>query len=199
MPYGDSHTRSYPDTQLSGASVDTARAADNFQIGPYGPVELCRVEAWMATNCPLDKVYLEIYENDCDCPENKIYTIDITDDVDLRLSGMDYDYSVDLRLDDNQRPLLELLVFSRLSLINSLIDYRAYATLRLDVGKRRWQVDVGTWKGEVDGGKTRSATVRFLNPLSETADIEFALGVDDSDLYDTVTIFSVFLYFYGGV
>jgi len=123
---------------------------------------------------------------------------DVTDKVTIGVSGMAYDYSVNLKLDDNRR-LLDLLSFSRLSLINSLIDYRAYATLGLDVGKRRWQVDVGTWKGEVDSGATRSATVRFLNPLSETADIEFALGMDDSDLYGTVTIFSVFLYFYGGV
>jgi len=123
---------------------------------------------------------------------------DVTDKVTIGVSGMGYDYSVNLKLDDN-RPLLDLLSFSRLSLINSLIDYRAYATLGLDVGKSRWQVDVGTWKGEVDSGVTRSATVRFLNPLSETADIEFALGMDDSDLYGTVTIFSVFLYFYGGV
>lgn len=123
---------------------------------------------------------------------------DITDKVTLGLSGMDYDYSVNLRLDNN-RGLLDLLSFSRLSLINSLIDYRAYATLGLDVGERHWQVDVGTWKGEVDGGKTRSATVRFLNPLGETADIEFALGLDDSELYGNVTFFSVFLYFYGGV
>ena len=123
---------------------------------------------------------------------------DITDSVTIGLSGTDYDYSVNLKLDDN-RGLLDLLSFSRLSLINSLIDYRVHATLGLDVGERHWQVDVGTWKGEVDGGTTRSATVRFLNPLSRTADIEFALGMDDSDLYGTVTIFSVFLYFYGGV
>lgn len=123
---------------------------------------------------------------------------DITDTVTFGLSGMDYDYSVNLRLADNRR-LLDLLSFSRLSLINSLIDYRAYATLGMDVGKRRWQLDVGTWKGEADGGTTQSATVRYLSPLSETADLEFALGADDSDLYGTVTFFSVFLYFYGGI
>lgn len=123
---------------------------------------------------------------------------DLTDAVAFGLSGMDYDYSINLKLDDN-RGLLDLLLFSRLSLINSLIDYRAYATVGVDIGKRHWQVDVGTWKGEVDGGTTRSATVRFLSPLGETSDIEFALGMDDSDLYGSVTIFSVFLYFYGGV
>lgn len=123
---------------------------------------------------------------------------DITDSVNFGLSGMDYDYDVNLRLDNN-RGLLDLLSFSRLSLINSLIDYRASATLGVELGQRHLQFDVGTWKGEVDGGTTQSATIRFLNPLGDRADIEFALGVDDSELYGNVTFFSVFLYFYGGI
>lgn len=122
---------------------------------------------------------------------------DVTDSVSLGLSGMDYDYDVNLRL-DSSRGLLELLSFSRLSLINSLVDYRAYATLGLDAGESHWRLDVGTWKGEVDGGTTRSATISFLNPLGEKADVEFSLGIDDSELYGNVTFFSVFLYFYGG-
>ena len=122
--------------------------------------------------------------------------IDITDTVDFGVSGMDYDYSVNLRLDDNSR-LLQFLAFSRLSLINSLVDYRAYATFGVDVGNRRWELDFGKWKGEVDGGTTTSTTLRFLNPLGDAADIEFALGYDDSDIYGDVTFFSVFLYFYG--
>ncbi len=122
--------------------------------------------------------------------------VEITDTASFLLSAMDYDYDVNLRLDSN-RPLLQLLTFSRLSLINSLVDYRATATLGLDVGKRRWSLDIGTWKGEVDGGTTRTATVRFLNPISDRSDVEFALGVDDSDLYGNVTFFSVFLFFYG--
>ena len=123
---------------------------------------------------------------------------DITDDVDLRLSGMDYDYSIDLRLDDTQRPLLELLVFSRLSLINSLVDYRASASLGVDFGDHRVEFDVGKSKGEVDGGETISTTLRFLNPIGNRADIEFALGRDDSDLYGDVTFLSIFVFFYGG-
>ena len=122
---------------------------------------------------------------------------DITDKLSIGLYGMDYDYSVNLRLDSN-RGLLDLLAFSRLSLINSLVDYQAHATLALDVGDRRWELDIGTWKGEVDGGTTRSATVSLLNPLGNNADLELALGVDDSELYGNVTFFSVFLFFYGG-
>lgn len=123
--------------------------------------------------------------------------VEITDSVSFGLSGMDYNYDVNLKL-DGSRPLLQLLSFSRLSLINSLVDYRAAATLGLDAGKRHWQLNVGTWKGEVDGSITRSATVSLLNPLGDNSDIEFALGVDDSELYGNVTFFSVFLFFYGG-
>ena len=122
---------------------------------------------------------------------------DLSDTVSLGLRGMDYDYSVNLRLTDN-RPILQLLTFSRLSLINSLVDYRASAALNLDVGKSRWQFDVGRFKGEVDGGNTTSATLRFMTPLGKNSDIELGLGVDDSDLYGDVTFFSVYIFFYGG-
>ena len=121
---------------------------------------------------------------------------DLSDTVSVGLRGMDYDYSVDLRLTDN-RPILQLLTFSRLSLINSLVDYRANASLNLEAGKSRWQFDVGTFKGEVDGGNTTSVTVRFMTPLGQSSDIEFGLGVDDSDLYGDVTFFSVYIFFYG--
>ncbi|MGI9235406.1 MAG: hypothetical protein ACR2RD_17370 [Woeseiaceae bacterium] len=123
--------------------------------------------------------------------------IDITDAVNIGLSGISYDYDVNLKLDSN-RPLLQLLSFSRFSLINSLVDNRATASLAVDVGERSWQFAVATWKGEVDGGRTKSATVRFLTPMNDRSDIEFALGVDDSELYGNVTFFSVFLFFYGG-
>lgn len=122
---------------------------------------------------------------------------DVTEKVSLGLYGMDYDYRVNLRLDSN-RGLLDLLSFSRLSLINSLVDYRAGMTLGLEAGKQRWGFDLSSWKGEVDGGTTRSATVRLLTPLGKSSDIEFSLGVDDSDLYGNATFLSVFLYFYGG-
>jgi hypothetical protein len=63
--------------QLKGATIDTARAVDNFQITPHTRVEVCRVEAWFATNCPLEKIFFEIYNNLCNMPSNKIYTYDV--------------------------------------------------------------------------------------------------------------------------
>lgn len=122
---------------------------------------------------------------------------DVSDVVSISLNGMAYDYSVDLNLDNNRR-ILELLSFSRFSLINSLVDHRGFAALDVEVGERRWQFELGTWKGAVDGATTNSATVRLLTPLGDKADIEFGLGLDDSELYGSVTFFSVFLFFYGG-
>lgn len=122
---------------------------------------------------------------------------ELSDATSLSLSGMAYDYSVNLSLDRN-RIILELLSFSRLGLINSLVDHRAFAVLGVDAGEQRWQFEVATWKGAVDGLSTRSASVRFLTPLGEQTDIELGLGFDDSELYGSVTFFSVFLYFYGG-
>ena len=104
---------------------------------------------------------------------------------------------MDLRVDSN-RPILDLLSFSRLSLINRLVDHRAFVVLGVDADQQRWQFELGTWKGAVDGGVSRSATIRFLTPMGDASDIELGLGVDDSELYGQVTFFSVFLYFYGG-
>jgi hypothetical protein len=121
---------------------------------------------------------------------------DLGDKASLGVSGMHYDYNVNLRLAPNQG-IVDLLSVSRLSLINSLIDYRANVRLGIDAGDKRWSVDVATWEGSVDGSKTVSTTLSFLAPLGKKNDIEFSLGVDDSDTYGSVTLFSVFLFFYG--
>lgn len=116
--------------------------------------------------------------------------------VDLTVSGMKYDYNVNLGLAAN-RPIVDFLSVTRLSVLNSLIDYRARAAVGVDVGDRRWTLDYATWKGEVDGRVTESLTLRFLTPMGQKSDIEFGLGVDHSDDFGSVTLFSVFLYFYG--
>ena len=122
---------------------------------------------------------------------------DLGADADLSLSGIVYDYSVDLRLDGN-RGLLRLLNVSRLSLINSLVDYRASVGIGIDRGLSRWQLDLSAWRGAVDRSDTRSATLSFTTPLSPRSDIEVGLGYDDSELYGDAVFLSAFLYFYGG-
>lgn len=122
--------------------------------------------------------------------------VELGSSADLSITGMRYEYNVNLRFDQN-RGIARLLNASRLSLINSLVDHRASVGLGLDRGAQRWELVLSGSQGAVDGNHTRSATVRFLMPLSERSDIEFGLGYDDSDLYGDVTFFSVFLYFYG--
>ncbi len=53
------------------------RAVDNFQIPPGDPLEICRVEAWMATNC--GEAFMEIYENLCDSPTGSPIVLDKPD------------------------------------------------------------------------------------------------------------------------
>ncbi len=114
----------------------------------------------------------------------------------LRLKGMSYDYSVPFRPVENV-DAARLLSVSRLSLINSLVDYRANVTLGIDQGLKRWEIDFATWEDVIAGSRTDSLTLRFLTPMTDQTDIEFGLGYDDSDLYGDVAFFSVYLFFYG--
>lgn len=122
--------------------------------------------------------------------------LDLTDKVDVRMKGIAYDYSVNLRLDPN-RDIVNVISVSRLSLINSLVDYRANVGLGIDFGLRRLEFDIAQWEGAVAGARTNSYSLRFLTPVGERNDIEFGIGYDDSDTYGEVTVFSVYLYFYG--
>lgn len=123
--------------------------------------------------------------------------LELSDSVDVRLGGMGYDYSLNLRLDPN-RDIVNLISVTRLSLINTLVDYRANAILGVDVGLKRLEFEVAQWEGAVVGSRTNSYSVRFLAPVGRRNDIEFELGYDDSENYGEVAVFSVFMYFYGG-
>jgi hypothetical protein len=123
--------------------------------------------------------------------------LDLSESVDVRLKGMSYDYSVNLRLDPN-RDIVDLISVTRLSLINTLVDYRASLSLGFDFGLKRLEFETAQWEGAVAGSRTNSYSVRFLTPIGNRNDIEFGLGYDDSENYGEVTVFSVFLYFYGG-
>jgi hypothetical protein len=119
------------------------------------------------------------------------------DNVMLRFSGMKYDYSVNFRPVRNQ-DVIDLLSVSRLSLINSLVDSRALVALAANKGMKRWELDLATSKSALVGDRTNSLTLRYLQPVSDTSDIEFSLGYDESELYGSATFFSLYLYFYGG-
>lgn len=53
-----------------------ASAADNFQIAPsHSSVEICRIEAYLATNCDPTRVFAEILSNSCNLPNAVLYTL----------------------------------------------------------------------------------------------------------------------------
>ena len=120
----------------------------------------------------------------------------LSENTSLHLKGMHYDYSIPFRPVENV-DAARLLTVSRLSLINTLVDYRASASLGVDHGLKRWEIDFTTWEGVIDRSRTNSATLRYLMPMSDKTDIEFGLGYDDSELYGDVVFFSLYLYFYG--
>ena len=123
--------------------------------------------------------------------------IQFSDRITVRLSGMHYGYSRDIRIQP-EIDVLRFLSASRLSLINSLIDYRINAGMEFRFGLRSIDVSAGSWKTAVDQGKVDSYTIGFLTPMSDRTDIEFRLSFDDSESFGNTTALTVYLYYFGG-
>ncbi len=115
----------------------------------------------------------------------------------FRLSGMFYEYSRDIRIQPDI-DALRFLSASRLSLINSLLDYRLNAGVEYRFGLRSVDFSVGRWKTAVDQGKVDSYTIGFLTPVTDRTDIEFRLSFDDSENFGNTTALTVYLYYFGG-
>ena len=123
--------------------------------------------------------------------------IQFSDRITVRLSGMHYGYSRDIRIQP-EIDVLRFLSASRLSLINSLIDYRITAGAEFRFGLRSIDVSAGSWKTAVDQSKVDSYTIGFLTPMSDRTDIEFRLSFDDSESFGNTTALTVYLYYFGG-
>ncbi len=123
--------------------------------------------------------------------------IQFGDRTTIRLSGMSYDYSRDIRIQP-EIDTLRFLSASRLSLMNSLIDYRINAGLEFRFGLRSVDLSVGRWKTAVDQSKVDSYTIGFVTPMTDRTDIEFRLSFDDSDNFGNTTALTVYLYYFGG-
>ena len=122
---------------------------------------------------------------------------DATDAVSLRGRAMTYEYSRDFEFGDAAR-VADLLTFSRLSVLTSLVDWRISAGVDVDIGRRQLSFNLSRWQGVVDDSDNVGATIAFLTPLTRRTDLELSLGYDDSDRYGDVTFLSAYLYFYGG-
>ena len=110
-------------------------------------------------------------------------------------SGMDYDYSRNIRIQPNV-DTLRFFGRSRLSLVNSLVDFRASAGLEISFGLRSLDFRFARWRTEVDRGDIDSYGIGFLMPAGDAADIELRLAYDDSENFGGATVFSFFLYLF---
>lgn len=122
-------------------------------------------------------------------------SLPIGERVRLYASGMDYEYSRNIRLQPNV-DTLRLFSLSRLSIVNSLVDFRASAGLELAFGRRSLDLRVARWRTEVDRGEITSFGAGFLTPVSGAADVEIRLAYDDSENFGGATVLSFFLYLY---
>jgi len=117
--------------------------------------------------------------------------------VSLHLGGMQYDYSRNIRIQQDIDSL-RFLSSSRLSMINSLIDHRVNAGLEFKFGLRSIDLTAGSWQTAVDGRKVNSFSLGFLTPLSDRTDMEFRFSYDDSENFGNTTALSVYLFYFGG-
>jgi len=118
-----------------------------------------------------------------------------SDRTSVYLGGMNYDYSRRIGLQP-ETDRLRFLAISRISLMNSLIDYRVSGGVEIEFGERRMDLRYSHWKTAVFKGQVDSLGVGWLTPMGNSADIEFRLAVDDSDEFGRATVFSIFLYLY---
>ncbi len=119
------------------------------------------------------------------------------EDSSVHLGGVAYNYSRNIRIQQDI-DALQFLSFSRLSMINSLIDHRLNAGVEFEFGLRSLDFTVGSWQTAVDGGRVDSYSVGFLTPMSDRTDVELRFSFDNSENFGHTTSVSVYLYYFGG-
>ena len=112
------------------------------------------------------------------------------------VSGMGYDYSQDIRLQP-QIDLLRFLSSSRLSLMNSLVDYRVSGGVEFLFGQRAVDLTFSNWQTAIDGGKVRSVSIGFLTPSGPANDLELRVALDESENFGSTFALAVSFYFFG--
>ena len=122
-------------------------------------------------------------------PVNELYRVYI--------NGMDFDYSRNIRIQPNvDVATLRFFSLSRLSIVNSLVDFRASAGIERSFGLRSLDFRFSRWRTEVDRGDINSYSMGFLTPVANAADMEFRLAYDDSENFGGAVVFSVFMYLF---
>ena len=121
----------------------------------------------------------------------------VSENTSLRLDGIVYDYSRDIRLQPDI-DALRVLSFSRLSMFNSLIDHRVDMGVEFRKGLRSIDLTAGSWQTAVDGGRVDSFSIGYLAPINDRTDGEIRFSFDDSENFGQTMAISVYVYFFGG-
>lgn len=123
--------------------------------------------------------------------------LNVSDTVTVYASGMEYDYSVPLQVQESDR-IRRLILISRLSVLSSLVDWRVSGGIDIEVGEKVLGLDLSRWEGAVTGSSNDSVTLRFLTPVSKRVDMELSLGIDESEIFGDASIAGIRFYYYGG-
>lgn len=121
----------------------------------------------------------------------------MSDNISVFLNGMQYEYSRDISIEPRV-DLLNILSFSRLSVMNSLLDYRVSGGFEYRFGLKSVDVAAASWKTAVDQGRVDSYSIGLLMPLTDRTDIELRFGYDTSEVYGEALVLSAYLYYFGG-
>lgn len=121
----------------------------------------------------------------------------LSDTVSVYANGMHYDYSRNLSLEPSV-DVLRVFALSRLSMVNSLLDDRLSGGIEFEIGDQLLDLRAATWRTAVFDDRIDSLGIGWLMPFTASSDIELRLSSDDTQAAGRVTLFSVFLYFYGG-
>jgi len=123
-------------------------------------------------------------------------SLQVGDRTRLFASGMSYNYSRDIRL----QPRIDNLRFlsnSRLSLMNSLIDYRFSAGVEQQIADSIVDLTFSNWQTAVDGGTVRSIAVGIIVPVGPASDLGFRVAFDESENFGSTVAFAVTYYYFG--
>ena len=118
------------------------------------------------------------------------------DKTSLFASGMAYDYSRDIRLTDNI-DTLRFLSSSRLSLMNSLVDYRFNVGFDYSIGQHTVDLSFSQWQTAIDGSRVNSIAIGLLTPAGYNSDFDLRLAFDESETFGSTVALAIGLYFFG--
>ena len=109
---------------------------------------------------------------------------------------MSYSYSRDIRLQESIDNL-RILSTSRLSLMNSLIDFRVSGGIDYRFGSKTVDFTISTWQTALDGGRVNSIAIGFTAPSGVATDLEIRLAFDESESFGSTIALAVSFYFFG--